>query len=112
MSRAGSPEDGRSADAVVQAAIRARTLAQVQERGALLVAQYRRRFGRVLNADKASELFDEYTRSRCMRLHFLLPVTLLCALGAGLFAQSVPDVKLPDARDDHPPDGNRPARWA
>lgn len=30
-----------------------------------------------------------------MRLHFLLPVTLLCALGAGLFAQSVPDVKLP-----------------
>jgi len=49
--------------AVLQGAIRERTLADANRRGAELVREYRRRFGRVLNADNASELFEDYSAS-------------------------------------------------
>ena len=47
--------------AVLHGEIRERTLDEANRRGPELVREYRRRFGRVLNADNASELFDDFS---------------------------------------------------
>lgn len=45
------------------AQVKARALYQVAKRGEDLLAEYRRRFGNVLNADNAAELFRDYSAS-------------------------------------------------